>query len=47
MVFARTKLSISNEEIYLARSKESREFHKRNGHFLCMNINSLNLSGFS
>ena len=33
MVFARTKLSISNEEIYLARSKESREFHKRNGHF--------------
>ena len=45
IVFARTELPISNEESYLVRSKQFREFHKRNGHFLCMNINSLNLSG--
>ena len=30
IVFARTKLSISNEERYFARSKQSHEFHKRN-----------------
>ena len=33
VVFARTKLSISNEESYLVSSKKSREFHKRYGHF--------------
>ena len=33
IVFARIKLSSSNEESYLAKSKQSREFYKRNGHF--------------
>ena len=45
IAFAKTKLSISDEKSYLGRSKQSREFHRRNGHFLCLNTNSLNLSG--
>ena len=44
IVFARTKLSISNEESYLARSKKSCEFHKRNGHFNSQHITLLNVS---
>ena len=45
ILFTRTKLSISNEESYLARSKQSLEFHKETVIFLCMNINFLNWSG--
>ena len=44
IVFARTKLSISNEESYLARSKKFCEFHKRNGHFNSQHITHLDVS---